>query len=168
MPTTTAHGLPIPEETDPLGESDERITELADVLDQHLFTTKLETFDPAFDLLDLQFGSGGFADGGISQVALAHHGNVVTLYFAATFTAVNDLPVPANGDIANQHVFTINNPAWRPVVPTMGSSGTAGRLASYALLQDGKAYLVAVAPGAPISGAGSLFSGSFTFIRAGD
>lgn len=174
MPTNTAHGLPIPAETDPLGATDERIAELAEYLDSHLFTPRFFDKAQTYAALDLRPAPPELlpADGRVIimdpdesgiDARMVTIGPVVQLtLFARRWTGLGD---NEHGDITNQpfsHV--IGNPAFRPVSAVGGCSLTVGPMASYGLNTVGEIYLAALGSAAP---AGTQLSASFTYIRRG-
>lgn len=171
MTTTTAHGLPIPEETDKLGETDERIVELGEHLDDLLFVPRVYTGNAALEFLKLQSFDTGTANelalgpAGITVVVTALH---VELFIDFSVAVFDPLPVADTGDIPNL-VFALrmNNSAYRPIVQTAGNSTrNATRVAAYTLDPSGVIYCSAVSGSAPVTNLDRL-AASFTYIRAG-
>ena len=174
MTTTTAHGLPIPEETDPLGESDERIIELAEFIDDELFTHRTLTGQAASDELTLIPDNNGapffdhVVNGNLPNLRLARLGRLVQLSVALV---LNDGGAPiapgTSGDIANiEWFFRVMAPEWRPLFGVNGSSGPGGRVATFHFAADGRINMSAVAGTANLE-SGQIFHPTFTYIAKG-
>lgn len=167
MTTTTAHGLPIPEETDPLGETDERIVELAEFIDAELFSPRVITGDDVTAALGLVESPppATFIQIRRDGHSLVTTGRLVQLTLSLQFQTAPDVPfpVPPSGDIGNV-ICPFQLTKLRPLVAVGGYSGaSSGRNASFALTADGTIYLAAVAGGAIPTN--ENFTASFTYIR---
>lgn len=172
MTSTTAHGLPIPTETDPLGATDERIVELAEYLDSTLLDPKVYADAAAYTLLDLQpawtdlghYPAMQRVPGGMSLVVC---GPLVQLTIRMKLFpgGGGSYAPPASGDVPNfQLDLLINNPAFRPLAQVPGSSQGVGRVAAFALTPSGQVFLTAVGGSASIDDYDETVA-TFTYLR---
>lgn len=172
MTTITDHGIPVPEETDPLGATDERIVELAEWLDDHLFRPAVYPHVAAVDdLVDLGFelDPAGTYYFNVVDAQIATAGLHTQLHLQLVYSGAAARNVPATGVLSPAlPVFArIGNPAWRPLFDVGGISDLSSRVSTFVLEASGVIQLAALAPTHQII-PGEQFNTTFTYVRAGD